>query len=663
MKNPHQDYFFLFSYHSNQKPQMKKFTMMVAALFCLGISQAQSTNKGRISRSNVSTTNSVVTRNSTPINPAAIIFTDAMDADNSIAGLTARGYTTYFRGAGGPGAIPEWYQGAGVANGGSFDAFNGPDSGFVGSTFNSVTGINDVDNWLVLPAQNLAVGDSLSFWSQAPFSAPPVQYVDSIRVMYNPTGATLPEDLNWVELDRFQATNAGAWERSVYAIPTASANGVIAIRHTVADSGPLGINGDNIGIDQIDLFNAIPATTFDDCSGAIDINSAFGGTIGAVNNVGPYDNTTATTVNDPTVGWECFGEPDGSGNAPELNNSVWFTFTGDGNNYFIESGNCAGVTNYISDGDTQFALYSGSCTSLTPVKCNEDGPSATATTYPAGFTISTVPGETYYLLVDGFSFNGVVSIGQFCLKVSKLATIACADTSVSVGTVTQNVVDLCFNDTLVVSASGAISPNVGDFFGISWIISSADISASPDPLTDPAVIATYTFSSPAPTLSTRQFINDGTSAFIAAGNTYYWTPIVFGNAVALNTPPQFLSDLTLDNTCITLGASLAVNVLVDGDPLCSGVGINETPASAYGISSIFPVPAKDVVNFVINAKESSILSVSVKDNLGKIISTQKLNAVKGINQVVVDLSGKASGVYFVTVSGDKGDFNTKFSKQ
>lgn len=635
---------------------MKKFTLMVVALFSFGVMNAQTASKVAANGSRTAqATHSSVQRNGSPVNPTAVIFSDDMEGDNSVTGLTTRGYSVYFRSVGGPGSTDTWFQGNPLV----FAAYNGSDSSFVAANYNTVTAINDIDNWLVLPVLAVGAGDSLSFWSQAPLAS---IYADSLRIMYNPTGATLPEDANWVELARMVVNTNGQWERAAFAIPTASATGAIAIRYNVVEGGPLGNNSDFVGIDQIDVFNNIVAN-FDDCAGATDINSVFGGAVGTTNNIGPFDNTTATTDgSDPSTGWECFGEPDGSGTAPELNNTVWFTFTGDGSNYFVESGNCAGVTNYISDGDTQFSLYTGSCGSLTPVKCNEDGPNATATTYPAGFSFSTTVGTQYYLMVDGFSFQGAVATGEFCLKVTKQTTVACADPSVTVGTVAANVTDLCFGDTLLVTATGAVTPNVGDYFGISWIISSADISASTDPLNDPAVVATYTFTSPAPAVSTRSFINDGTSTFITPGSTFFWTPIVFGNASAA-AAPQFLSDLTLDNACIVLGPSLQVNVLVDGDPLCSGVGINETAASAYGISSVFPVPAKDNVNFTINAKENAAVTISIKNNLGQEIASRQVVVNKGKNDLSFDLKGNAAGFYFINVSGDKGNYNVKFVKQ
>ena len=204
-----------------------------------------------------------------PINPSAIIFTDNMDGDNTVAGLVGRGYATYYRGGGPPGLFPEWFQGDSTA----YASYNGPDSGYVTSTFNSVTGANSIDNWLVLPAQNVVAGDSFSFFARSPTGS---TFVDSARVMYNPSGATLPEDINWVQLDKFKSSNLG-WQRRKYAIPTTSATGVLAIRHAVANSGPTGLNGDLLGIDQIDVFNgSTPLPPNDECSGAININSAFG---------------------------------------------------------------------------------------------------------------------------------------------------------------------------------------------------------------------------------------------------------------------------------------------------------------------------------------------------------------------------------------------------
>ncbi|MBL0048495.1 MAG: T9SS type A sorting domain-containing protein [Bacteroidetes bacterium] len=304
----------------------------------------------------------------------------------------------------------------------------------------------------------------------------------------------------------------------------------------------------------------------DECAGAVDINAAFGGTVNVVQAIGPYDNTLATTSSlDPTLGFECFGEPDGTGTGPELNNTLWFTFTGDGETYAVESGTCNGVINYISDGDTQFGLYTGSCGNFTPVACNEDGPSATATTYPAGLTIATTQGTVYYLMVDGFSFQGAISTGEFCLLVKKLTSIGCNDPSLTAGNESQSSSSVCFGDTVNFTTDAVIAPVVGAVSGFSWVISNADISGTHNPLDPATFVASYGFLTSAPAISSLDFVNDTT--FLSPG-TYYWTPLVFGNAVDASGTAQFLSQLTLDTACIHTGTSLMVTLLAPGDTSC-----------------------------------------------------------------------------------------------
>ncbi len=168
-------------------------------------------------------------------------------------------------------------------------------------------------------------------------------------------------------------------------------------------------------IDDI-LFTQLPSTPAgDDCATAFNISNLFNQD--SINYSQLFDNTNATLTGfDPIIGWECFGEPDGSGGAPELNNTLWFEFVGDGNTYFIETGMCD-ATNYITDGDTQIAIYSDNCTNGTPVACSEDGPNAVNGNFIAGTSIQTEEEVTYYMMIDGFDFNGTLSDGEFCIAV------------------------------------------------------------------------------------------------------------------------------------------------------------------------------------------------------------------------------------------------------
>ena len=166
----------------------------------------------------------------------------------------------------------------------------------------------------------------------------------------------------------------------------------------------------------------VPANN--DCTGAIDISDLF--VIGSTETSGIFSNEGASVAgSDPADGWECFGEPDGSGTGPSLENTVWFQFEVPACQIVgeplisISTNDCDGaVTDYIDDGDTQMALYSGTCENLVPVACNEDSPDATAGNFFAELQDIVLSPGSYSLLIDGFNFNGSISEGEFCISVT-----------------------------------------------------------------------------------------------------------------------------------------------------------------------------------------------------------------------------------------------------
>jgi hypothetical protein len=593
--------------------------------------------------------------------PSAVIFSDDMDALNDTSSLALRGYFTYYRGTGPQGLTATWFQG----NSAVFPDYNGvqPD-GYVAANYNAVTGTNTIDSWLVLPNLNIDAGDTLSFYSQAPLNS---TFPDSIRVMYNATGATLPEDPNWVELGRFKVNTLGIWERKFFIAPAAGANARFAIRYRVANGGPNGANSDYIGIDQIDVIEGGSGggcpIAHDCCSDAADINSAFAGAVGTKITVGPYNNDNATTgIDDPVAGWSCFGEPDGSGSAPSLENTLWFTFVGTGDLYFVETDNCGTppVSNYIDDGDTQAALYSGTCGSLTPVLCNEDGPQATASHYPVGFYIQTQAGVTYYLMIDGFNFNGALSNGNFCISVTKQQSLACGSSSLTPGTGSVNKNCVNYNDTLIASVTGAVIPTQGPYSGFSWLVSSADITGNNNPLNDPTFLGGSGISAVAQNVT---LINSAIGNPFGPG-IYYFTPVVYGNATDNPNPPNPPTNvfhLILDPNCTYTGTSMQVELKAQGQ-LCP-VGINEIAAGNYSGINVYPVPVKDVAYFDINIKSGSEAGIMVKDNVGRVVYSEVQNISSGVNHMSIDMSSFTSGVYFITVRTNEGSFVSKFIKE
>jgi len=174
-----------------------------------------------------------------------------------------------------------------------------------------------------------------------------------------------------------------------------------------------------------------------ECFGAIDLSSGFAACPSTLTVFGTYNNATATSepsdigltgyLNNLTssTGVCCLCEDENNSDTNELHNTLWFTFTPNaGGDYLVEaiaqsSTNGCGGTLGTSE-DSQMLIYEstdGTCNALNFFDCNEDGPSATATNYPAGGTFNFNAGTTYYLVVDEYYANGLET-GDFCIEVT-----------------------------------------------------------------------------------------------------------------------------------------------------------------------------------------------------------------------------------------------------
>lgn len=159
------------------------------------------------------------------------------------------------------------------------------------------------------------------------------------------------------------------------------------------------------------IFAQVPIN--DNCSGAIEMSEFLGAGAGTTTNAGTYNNNNATTNNnDPDIQDACFFE------AVPYQRTLWYTFQGDGNTYYFEANtSCNDITDPIEFSDTQIALFTGECGNFTFIACNEDAASAAANYYPAGLSLKTVVGTTYFMIIDGNS----TANGQFCLLITQCA--------------------------------------------------------------------------------------------------------------------------------------------------------------------------------------------------------------------------------------------------
>ncbi|GJM34406.1 MAG: hypothetical protein DHS20C18_34070 [Saprospiraceae bacterium] len=191
--------------------------------------------------------------------------------------------------------------------------------------------------------------------------------------------------------------------------PTTAGAGMHTITYSYTDAN--GCSASATGIITVEMM--LPADNA--CAGANDISSLFGQGLNEPQTSGLFDNTGYNSSNDPSTGFECFD--DGT-----LERTTWYTFTGDGNTYQIKTVECD-ATNYLTNGDTQIAIYSGDCTDLTAVACSEDEDFASEI-YNANVELMTEAGVTYVVMIDGWTGANYSAEGEFCIEVTNLSPSA-----------------------------------------------------------------------------------------------------------------------------------------------------------------------------------------------------------------------------------------------
>lgn len=347
-------------------------------------------------------------------------------------------------------------------------------------------------------------------------------------------------------------------------------------------------------------------TGADDCADATDLNGLLGGAVGVTLSSPLFDNTDATVGGEPEDGFECFF-PDENGG--ELENTQWYTFVGDGNAYSITTGDCD-ATNYITDGDTQIAIYSGDdCGNLTPVACNEDE-DFNANLFNALVNLQTEEGVTYYMMIDGW--NGAT--GEYCVQFTQVSLVTCDD--IALGDASTDAPFVCLGATTSFTLdAGTVVPELSGTNGFRWVVTSADISGSANPGGEASYLGAFgeTQVPYEPAL-----LNDGTQ--LPAG-AYYFTPVVYGGASG--TWP------TLDYSagCVLTGNSILIELL----PALDALAATET-----------------IQDEIIPPGDNGEINVSVTGGSGS-FSYEWSNG-----ETTATISGLAAGDYTVTITDDSG---------
>ncbi len=316
-------------------------------------------------------------------------------------------------------------------------------------------------------------------------------------------------------------------------------------------------------VDEVEYI-ALPSIVYnvDECGSAVDLTQYFGQAPSVPQTTGLYDNTNATAdAGDPVV--TCWGE-EVSGTTDVVNSSMWYTFTGDGGTYHIETVPC-NATNYIGTaqqdpGDTQMAIYSGDdCSNLTLVGCADDLFTTGTPDWRAGLDLETTSGENYYMLIDGFEFQGVLATGEFCIEITQVPSVTCDNGSVGTYTVANDgfVCNLANLGALItVDESGFAIPNVGPVYGMLWSLSSAPVPQGVWPADATGFLGG---TGVLQNVFAVGLVNDN-DPFVYG--SYYITPVVVGGATDTdpsNGPSVF--DVDPSTGCFFVGESQLVSLL------------------------------------------------------------------------------------------------------
>lgn len=380
------------------------------------------------------------------------------------------------------------------------------------------------------------------------------------------------------------------------------------------------------------VFAALPSIAFnpDSCEAAVDLSQYFGHTPNAPQITGLFDNTNATaSPTDPPV--SCWNEA-GNNGLDILNNTMWFTFTGDGETYDIQTVPC-NAANYIGTaqgdkGDTQMLVYEGdNCTDLTPVQCNDDLFSNGMPDWRAGVTLDTKAGQNYYMLIDGFENQGIVATGEFCIQITLQPSTACAEGQVGAFALANNGY-LCVKenllDILTADAASFVLPTVGQQHGLAWCFSQSPVPQGAWPGKIPNIASTpFT-----PDLSLPFLLNNDTTL---AFGTWYLTPVVLGGGVLINAGMlPYVFNVDPADGCYFVGASQKLTLLP---------ALADLSASYQTVQETLPPGA------------NGSITLTVSGGAAQYLNDLSLYRYKwNNNSTTKDISGLSAGNYTVTIS-------------
>jgi hypothetical protein len=151
---------------------------------------------------------------------------------------------------------------------------------------------------------------------------------------------------------------------------------------------------------------------------------------------------------------------------------------------------------------------------------------------------------------------------------------------------------------------------------------------------------------------------DGTGLLLDAGNpgsTYFWSTGDTSQTLSVDTLSVGYGDHTISVEVTTAEGCISNDEISVDVKNCTGI-INPDNITKV---SVYPNPGSGRFNLDISVASFQKVDLLVLDNQGKIVYQQINLSLEGQKTVIIDLSGKASGVYQLLIKGKNSMINKK----
>ncbi len=188
---------------------------------------------------------------------------DLTEGFDNITDLPSKGWS--LQNLSSPTGSNSWFQG----NPGVFNAEAGPINSYLGANFNSTGSTGTISNWAITPTRTYSNGDTFTFYTR---TATDSIWADRLQIRLSTNGSSVDVgntalsvgDFSTLLLDINSALISNGypqvWTQYVVTLsglggPT---TGRIAFRYFVTDGGDGNSNSNFIGIDTLQITNAVP---------------------------------------------------------------------------------------------------------------------------------------------------------------------------------------------------------------------------------------------------------------------------------------------------------------------------------------------------------------------------------------------------------------------